>query len=712
MVLLLIFIPATGLLTPQHDALADDAIFSWAKGMGGVGYDEGGAINVDSVGNVYSTGIFEGTADLDPGVGTSNLVSAGGFDVYILKLDNSGNFVWAKSLGGASANYSTSIITDSDGNVYTTGYFNGTVDFNPGVGTSNLTSVGEYDAYISKLDSGGNFVWAKAVGGATFDDSYSIKIDSNNDVYFSGEFIGTVDFDPGVGTSNLISAGQYDAYISKLDSDGNFVWAKNISSGTESDFASYIALDSENNVYATGYFSGTADFDPGAGTSNLTSVGSGDIFISKIDSAGNFVWAKSMGGTGFDQGNSISTYSDGNIYTTGKFTGTADFDPGAGTSNLTSVGNMDIFISKIDSAGNFVWAKSMGGTGFDVAYSITIDPDDSVYTIGEFTGTVDFDPGAGTSNLISAGGVDIFISKLDSDGDFVWVKTIGDPITVLPAYYGSSIVVDDNFNVFTIGYFEGTADFDPGVGTSNLTSAGGFDIFISKLTQVFPPTTTTQAATNTSQTTITLNGNITDTGGVDPTARGFQYGLDNTYGTTVTQNTGPYTTGAFTADVTGLTCNTQYSFRSFATNTGGTGYGSEVSFTTSACPVSSSSGTTRAAIERNLSQQPTQPVVETPIPPSNPTPTNTSETPTTESGSNTSIITRTLKEGMDGEDVKELQKYLNTHGFILTNSGYGAPGNETVYFRKKTLNAVLRFQAAMNIVKDGIVGVVTRGFIK
>ena len=108
-----------------------------------------------------------------------------------------------------------------------------------------------------------------------------------------------------------------------------------------------IALDGSGNVFTTGYFDNIVDFDPGAGTFNLTSVGSTDIFISKLDAAGNFVWAKQMGGTMDDRGQSIALDASGNVYTTGYFNGTADFDPGAGTFNLTSAGSYDIFVHKM-----------------------------------------------------------------------------------------------------------------------------------------------------------------------------------------------------------------------------------------------------------------------------------------------------------------------------------------------------------------------------
>jgi hypothetical protein len=445
--------------------------------FGGTSNDYGYSIAVDSSGNVYTTGFFEGTVDFDPGAGTTTLTSAGSADVFVSKLDSSGALVWAKSFGGASNDVGRSIAVDSSGNVYTTGFFEGTVDFDPGAGTSNLTSAGGADVFVSKLNSSGVLVWAKSFGGASLDVGISIAVDSSGNVYTTGYFQGTADFDPGAGTSNLTSAGDFDIFVSKLDSSGNFVWAKSFGAAAV-DTGNSIAVDSSGNVYTTGIFAGTVDFDPGAGTTTLTSAGSVDIFVSKLDSSGALVWAQSFGGTSNDVGNSIAVDSSGNVYTSGYFNGTADFEPGAGTSNLTSAGSADVFISKLNSSGALVWAKSFSGASLDYGYSIAVDSSGNVYTTGFFEGTVDFDPGAGTTTLTSAGSVDIFVSKLDSSGALVWAKGFGGASLDV----GNSIAVDSSGNVYTSGYFNGTADFDPGAGTSTLTSAGGADIFVLKLT--------------------------------------------------------------------------------------------------------------------------------------------------------------------------------------------------------------------------------------
>src|SRR3990172_3536641 len=168
-----------------------------------------------------------------------------------------------------------------------------------------------------------------------------------------------------------------------------FTWAKGMG-GPGFDISYSMKIDASGNVYTTGLFVGTSDFDPGVGTFNMTDA-SGGIFVSKLDASGNFVWAKQMGGTGSENGYSLYLDVTGNVYITGRFGGTADFDPGVGTFNLTSAGADDIFICKLDVSGNFVWAKRLGGTGTDYGNAITLDGSGNVLTTGYFQSTVDFD---------------------------------------------------------------------------------------------------------------------------------------------------------------------------------------------------------------------------------------------------------------------------------------------------------------------------------
>jgi predicted outer membrane repeat protein len=397
----------------------------WSKEIGGSSRDQGLSIAVDENGSVLITGHFSETVDFDPGVGVSELTSAGWYDVFIAKLDSNGDFVWAKRIGGTLTEWVYDLTLDSNGNVYTTGRIFETVDFDPGIGVYDLiVPFGGEAMFVSKLDAQGDFVWAKGVIASLHIFPMTIAADAGGNVFTSGCFDYTVDFDPGVGVYNLTSVGEFscDVFISKLDANGDFVWAKSMGGSVGHTLSEDITVDLSGNIYTTGYFNDTVDFDPGAGIFGLTSIGNIDIFVSKLDSMGSFIWAKGMGGIGGDRASGIDVDLNGNIYTTGGFNGTVDFDPGAGIYNLTSLGDSDIFISQLDSNGNFVWAKSIGGVGSDVGGSIVLDSANNVFVTGSFRLIVDFNPGAGTNNLTSAGESDIFITKLATVPQTHYVK--------------------------------------------------------------------------------------------------------------------------------------------------------------------------------------------------------------------------------------------------------------------------------------------------
>jgi len=454
---------------------AQPPTLQWAVRMGAGGVSIGYSIATDTAGNVYTTGSFSGTVDFDPGVGTYTLSSTGSSDIFISKLNASGAFVWAQRFGGTGIGGGYSIVLDAMGNVFTTGFFTGTADFDPGPGTSNLTAIGNEDIYVSKLNTNGVFVWAKRMGGGSSEYGEAVAVDASGNVYTTGFFQGPGDYDPGVGNYILSPTGA-DIFISKLDASGNFVWAERFGgSGTGSGRS--IITDPAGNVYIGGFFSGTTDFDPGPGTFPITTVGSTDIFVSKLNSSGAFVWAKGIGGTNYDGCYSISLDIPGNVYVTGSFQLTADFDPGAGTYTLTSAGLNDAFITKLDAGGSFVWAEQMGSTNDDFGQAIKVDAMGNVYTTGYFNGSVDFDPGPGVFTLNSAGADDIFISKLNTSGNFIWALEYGGTDSDI----SKSMTVDTAANVYTTGYFSSTADFDPGPGVYTLTAAGNTDIFIQKL---------------------------------------------------------------------------------------------------------------------------------------------------------------------------------------------------------------------------------------
>jgi len=624
-----------------------------------------------------------------PGPVSANLVSGVHEVIFVGKYHNTGNFVWGKKFGGTNNECCNAIKLDASGNIYITGYFNNTADFDPGVGTANLTAVSDTDIFIAKYDSSGEYVWAKSIGGLIPQQGNAISIDSVGNIYITGSFqtfFEFIDFDPGVGTGNLESVGHNDIFVAKYDSDGNYIWAKSMG-GIEHESSTTIKVDSLGNVYTTGQFYGTTDFDPGAGTANLTSFGDADIFISKLDSSGNYVWAKSIGGADIDNGASLAFDSSNNVYVTGGFIGMVDFDPGAGTTNITSVGNTDIFILKLDSNGNYVWTKQIEGTGHnETGSSIFIDSSDNIYTTGYFNGTADFDPGVGTTSVASVGEYDIFILKLDSEGGYEWVESAGG----LSFDTGNSIYVDADGVVYIAGNYKNSAPFDLGGDDIVLTSShANTTVFLSNLSQIYAPSLTTSPATNTERSTTTLNGEITATGGSNPTIRGFNYGLTTSYGTNTTES-GTFSTGTYTSNITNLDCNTTYHYRAYATNSVGTSYGSDSTFTTASCRSSSGSYIRPYVVEAPIPEQQTGSII--PV----------------------DIFYRTLKlqnPRMIGSDVKTLQEFLNSKGYTIPQTSYqktlNVPSPDGV-FGPLTKKSVIQFQTANNLVPDGIFGPKTR----
>lgn len=453
---------------------AQSPTFEWAKQLSGPSYDKGHSIAVDKVGNIYTLIWFQGTIDLDPGSGIFNITSTGSFDIGLSKLDNNGNFLWGKQFGAQGTDVGSSIALDSLSNVYTIGSFNNTVDFDPGIGVSNLSaSSNSADIFISKLDKNGDFMWVKQILSTQGSSGRYITLDSASNIYITGLFQGTADFDPGIMTNTLVSSGYTDIFVSKLNRDGDFVWAKKIG-GDSLDYGTSIALDKLGNIYITGWFQDTVDFDPNTGVFNLTSHGSDDIFISKFNNSGDFIWAKGFGNTLSERANSIKVDGLGNVYIASSFQGNVDFNPGIGIFNMSSMGNNDIFISKLDSGGNFVWAKQIGDVNNDFGYAIAIDEYENTYITGSFWGNVDFDPNIGTFYLTSSTGSGFFL-KLDVSGNLIWAKQIGG--------VGSSIVLDTYNNIYTTGMFSGSFDFDPSANVFNLTSFGSLDTYVHKMSQ-------------------------------------------------------------------------------------------------------------------------------------------------------------------------------------------------------------------------------------
>lgn len=435
--------------------------FAWAKSMGGLGADLGQGIATDAQGYSYATGYFNGTAYF----GTDTLISVGGTDVFISRLDPDGNILWGKKTGGSGADWGRAITVDENGNSYITGNYELTANF----GTTLLTAQGSSDVFAAKIDSSGTIVWAKSFGGKIGDIGYGIDVDQNGFVYITGTYADTAIF----GNDTLITNGLNDIFVVKLNSTGDVVWAKGLG-GTANEISRGIALGVDGSIQIAGFFttSGTtvAQFD----SISFTSTGNSDIFVAKLDPLGNAVWAKKMGGSSQDQGLGVAVDALGNVFTTGMFQSTAYFD------TITFVSyTPEIFVAKHFADGSFGWAKQIGSTSSDYGYGIDLDKAGNVYTTGMYNRTVDFNPGIDTFLLTaSSNSSEVFVLKLSNSGDFVWAKSMGGT----GGDAAAAISVNPSGHVYANGYFNGTADFNPAPSdTFNLISLGGNDIFVVKL---------------------------------------------------------------------------------------------------------------------------------------------------------------------------------------------------------------------------------------
>lgn len=454
-------------------------VYEWTKTVGGSG-DEAvfGVYNaLDSSGNIYYVGTFEGTVDFDPGAGSDSRSGGGAF---ITKLNSAGQYQWTNVISVTESYVNIIVMAVDIGNsddIYITGYFSETVDFDPSASSDNKTSNGHNDVFVSKYDSSGNYEWANIVGGISDDRGNTIKIDSNENVLVGGSFSSsTVDFDPGAGVDMLGGGG---GFVSKYDSNGGYLWTKiPILGNSYYENVNSIGIDSSDSIVLGGKFQGTKDFDPSSGTDEKTSNGGYDIYYSKYNSSADYLWTKTFGSSSDDWLGSIMIGSSDSIYVVGDFSGTVDFDPGAGTHELTSNGKKDFFLSKYDSTGVFEWANSVGGNDHDSASGVFND--ENIFLIGHFGDTVDFDPGTGTdirtANTSSSTGSDIFVSKYDSSGNYEWTNTIAGTWY----QYGSSLSVSSLGELYLSGTFDQTVDFNPGAGTDNRISNGESDVFISK----------------------------------------------------------------------------------------------------------------------------------------------------------------------------------------------------------------------------------------
>jgi hypothetical protein len=498
-------------------------------------------------GSTIVTGQFSGTVDF----GFFRLTSSGSADIYVAKVDASGEYVWAVRAGGSnSSSWDTGrgVSVLADGSAIVTGSFRGTADF------GEFTLVGDSlerdDMFVAKISASGAFVWATKGGGdaSGYCRGRDVSTLPDGSAIVTGSFTGTANFGSTTPIANSGSGG--DIFVARIDANGTFVWATR-AGGSGNDSSYGVSVLSNGSAILTGYITPTATFATATGSISLSGVNAETVFIAKVDATGSFVWATqaALGSSGDDaQGTRVSALADGSAILTGYVNGAADFGTTAITSNASS---NDIFVAKIDASGAWVWATSTGGTSSDVGNSVSAFSDGSAIVTGYFRGTVAFGTSSVTSNTSSD---DTFVAKIGGSGAWVWATSAGGTTSTDK---GTGVSAMPDGSAIVVGSFDGVAVF----GSITLTSTGtssAFDGFVAKFLDAAQAPAAPHAVAGDGQATVTIT----------PLAGGSV--------TTYTVLSGPggktctITAPATSCIVTGLTNGTSYTFTVTATNTTGT----------------------------------------------------------------------------------------------------------------------------------------------
>lgn len=398
----------------------------WANRMGSNGIDEAKFIRVNNLNNeVYLSGTFQNTVDFNPSSSaTANLAAAGGYDVFFAKYSQTGALLFSRRIGNtASESISAMAINPSNGEFIISGTFSGIVDFDPNATTANLTATGS-DMFIARYSSTFNYMNAYRNNGISITD---VNYDNSNSMIFlTGNFSGSLDADFTSATSTLSSSSGTlsDVYISKYDIGFNHQWTKQFGGTTGNRYGKKL-VTTGNEVILTGYHYGTVDLDPSASNSIVTCAGGSDYFVSILSgSTGTFINGFNIGGVNDEIAMDIGVDNSSNIYISGVFTGTTDFDPSINSTILTTNGNDDIFYTKYSINGNFIFANKVGAAGNQGVSEIAISSPDNLYLAANIYGTsVDFDPSSNTANISSLGGCDGALAKYKSCPDPLYMTS-------------------------------------------------------------------------------------------------------------------------------------------------------------------------------------------------------------------------------------------------------------------------------------------------
>ncbi len=434
----------------------------------------------DSAGDVIVVGSIMGSAPFNTDGGAAvTLSSTGNQDAYIAEFASTGALIWAETFPGqttSAVGQASAVAVDSSGNIEVAGSFSGTIE----VGSTVLTATSQTDVFVAKLNSAGQVQWAVQTTGTTnkVDTANAIAPDGSGGAYIAGSLMGSMT----AGSTVLTAVGSTEAYAAHVSGTGQFSWAVS-TTGSANSVAGIdgLAVDATGRLVMSGYYAGTVNFNP-AGSTLLTAAGSYDVAVWVLNSNGTLAWAQGFGGSGYDQSDAVAVDPSGNIYVTGAFSGTVNFNPSGTAINLTAgSGGYNPFVLELSSTGSTVWADALvDSSNVAIANGIGVNAAGQVIVAGWFVGTVDFDPGPGTAPETSRGDEDVFVAALDGSGNFVAVATGGGSGT--DTSFGLALGASGAIAI--AGGYTGPSNGESILttfGSTNLSTIGKSDIFVATL---------------------------------------------------------------------------------------------------------------------------------------------------------------------------------------------------------------------------------------
>jgi hypothetical protein len=455
--------------------------------IGAFGPDYATGVAVDGFNSAIVVGYFQGSVDFDPSPSATVRTAIGGADISVAKYRDDGALAWVTVLNGSGADLPSDIALAPDGGVVVTGVLT------PGAvcGGRGVPVQGGRDAFLMKVSAAGACVWANGIGGPDqLEEGRDVLVQPNGNITVTGSFAGTVDFDHGPGVSLLTSRGGLDAFVARYAADGAFIAAVQLG-GSGDDAGAALTLTPTGDIVVGGEFTGTAFFGSGQSPIALISAGESDFFLAQLAPSFGVQWAVRGGGSGAEYlpRNALLYEPGGTLVVVGMFSGTADLDGSPGTALVVSQGGTDVFFARYGLSGGYAGSgRRFGGAGSDGVQGFTIDAGNNFYLSGWFSGSVDFDPGAGLTLRTALGtgsAADAYMLSLTPGADLRWVNTLGAVTGADGAVaIGAGLALSSDGALWGVGRFFGLADLDPTAGAVPAQALGDSEQFVVRVEQL------------------------------------------------------------------------------------------------------------------------------------------------------------------------------------------------------------------------------------